>query len=426
VMVNSGPFDGTPSPEGIAAVTAWCEEHGVGERQVRYRLRDWLISRQRYWGPPIPIIYCPDHGAVAVPEDQLPVLLPELEDYMPTGTGDSPLAKVESFVNTTCPRCGKPARRETDVSDNFLDSAWYFLRYPSSGDDRHPWDPELTRKWLPVDSYIGGAEHSVLHLLYTRFICMAMHDLGYLDFEEPFKRFRAHGILLKGGKKISKSRGNVVNPDEYITEYGADAFRLHLLFMGPYDQGIDFHDRGLGGVTRFLDRTWQLVTRHATSLRRGPAAVAARRALHRAIARVTEETAALKYNTGIAALMEYLNVLEARDTLHREEVETYLKLLAPYAPYVTEELWQRIGGDYSIHQQPWPEYDPALLRTETMTIVVQVDGRVRDRIEAPTDATDEEVRRLALAAPNVARHLEGRTVRQVVYVPGRLINAVTE
>jgi leucyl-tRNA synthetase len=425
VMVNSGPFDGAPTAEGARRVTAWCAEQGVGQQEVRYRLRDWLISRQRYWGPPIPIIYCPEHGAVAVPEDQLPVLLPDVADYLPTGTGDSPLAKVKSFVNTTCPRCGQPARRETDVSDNFLDSAWYYLRYPSSDDATQPWEPELTRKWLPVDSYIGGAEHAVLHLLYTRFICMALHDLGYLEFAEPFKRFRAHGTLLKGGKKISKSRGNVVNPDDYIKAYGADAFRLHLLFIGPYDQTIDFSDRGLGGVTRFLDRTWQLVTRHAATLRDGPPEREAQRALHQAIKRVTEETTALTYNTGIAALMEYLNALETRTAPHREEVATFLKLLAPYAPYIAEELWERIGGAYSIHQQPWPEYDSALLRTETVTIVVQVDGRVRDRISAPAEASAAEVERLAQAAPNVARHLEGRTIRNVVYVPGRLVNVVT-
>jgi leucyl-tRNA synthetase len=425
VMVNSGPFDGAASSEGMHTVIAWCVEHGVGHVQVRYRLRDWLISRQRYWGPPIPIVYCPEHGAVAMPEDQLPVLLPDVEDYLPTGTGDSPLAKVEAFVHTTCPRCGKPARRETDVSDNFLDSAWYYLRYPSSDDDTQPWEAEVTRKWLPVDMYIGGPEHAVLHLLYTRFICMALHDLGYLDFTEPFKRFRAHGFLLKDGAKISKSKGNVVNPDEYIAAYGADAFRLHLLFMAPYDQGVDFSDRGLGGVTRFLDRVWQLVTRYAAVLPASPPDHEARRALHQTIQRVTEETRALKYNTGIAALMEYLNTLEAHGAPHREEIETLLKLLAPYAPYITEELWERIGGEYSIHQQPWPAYDPALLRTATVIIVVQVDGRVRDRIEVPAEAGAAEVQRLALAAPNAVRHLEGRAVRSVVHVPGRLVNVVT-
>jgi leucyl-tRNA synthetase len=425
VLVNSGEFDGIPSETAIGRVTAWCQAHRVGKAAVRYRLRDWIISRQRYWGPPIPIIYCPDHGAVAVPEDQLPVLLPEVEDYTPTGTGSSPLAAVPSFVNTTCPTCGKPARRETDVSDNFLDSAWYYLRYPSTDDDTQAWDPRLTRKWLPVDMYIGGAEHSVLHLMYARFLCMALHDLKLLPFAEPFKRFRAHGTLLKDGKKIAKSRGNVVNPDDYIKAYGADALRLHLLFMGPYDQGLDFSDEGLPGVVRFLDRAWELVERHGAHASRSAPGVAARRALHHAIKRVTEETEALKYNTGIAALMECLNALEARATPHREEIETFLRLLAPYAPIMTEELWERLGNSYSIHQQPWPVYDPALLRTATMTIVVQVDGRVRDRVTLPSEAEASTVAAAARAAPNVARHLAGRAVRDTVYVPGKLINIVT-
>jgi leucyl-tRNA synthetase len=425
VLVNSGEFDGIPSETAIGRVTAWCQAHRVGKAAVRYRLRDWIISRQRYWGPPIPIIYCPDHGAVAVPEDQLPVLLPEVEDYTPTGTGSSPLAAVPSFVNTTCPTCGKPARRETDVSDNFLDSAWYYLRYPSTDDDTQAWDPRLTRKWLPVDMYIGGAEHSVLHLMYARFLCMALHDLKLLPFAEPFKRFRAHGTLLKDGKKIAKSRGNVVNPDDYIKAYGADALRLHLLFMGPYDQGLDFSDEGLPGVVRFLDRAWELVERHGAHASRSAPGVAARRAMHYAIKRVTEETEALKYNTGIAALMECLNALEARATPHREEIETFLRLLAPYAPIMTEELWERLGNSYSIHQQPWPVYDPALLRTATMTIVVQVDGRVRDRVTLPSEAEASTVAAAARAAPNVARHLAGRAVRDTVYVPGKLINIVT-
>ena len=260
VLVASGAFSGMPSDEAARAIGERLEEMGVGQRRVNYHLRDWLISRQRYWGPPIPIIYCPTHGAVPVPEDQLPVLLPEVEDYAPKATGDSPLARIPEFVETTCPICGEPARRETDVSDNFLDSAWYYLRYPSSHDDQRAWDPEMTRKWLPVDMYIGGAEHSVLHLMYARFITMAMHDLGHLDFEEPFTRFRANGMITKDGAKMSKSRGNVINPDEYLDAYGADIFRIYLLFMGPYEAGGDFSDRGIGGVVRFLDRVWRLIT----------------------------------------------------------------------------------------------------------------------------------------------------------------------
>ena len=252
LLIDSGVYSGLTSAQAQSTISEWFEANGLGKRTVKYRLRDWLISRQRYWGPPIPIIYCPDHGAVPVPEDQLPVLLPDLKDWMPTGTGVSPLAAIDSFVNTTCPICGQPARRETDVSDNFLDSSWYFLRYPSNNDETQPWDPILTRKWLPIDMYIGGAEHSVLHLMYTRFITMALHDLDYLDFSEPFKRFRANGTITKGGAKISKSKGNVVNPDDYINRFGTDAFRLHLMFMLPYESGGDFNDRGIGGIVRFL------------------------------------------------------------------------------------------------------------------------------------------------------------------------------
>src|SRR5258708_724028 len=243
ILINSGEYSGMTSEQARAAISEWFEVHGLGKRAVKYRLRDWLISRQRYWGPPIPIIYCPEHGIVPVPEDQLPVLLPDVEDWMPTGTGSSPLAAIESFVNTTCPICGRPARRETDVSDNFLDSSWYFLRYPSSNDETQPWDPELTRKWLPVDMYIGGAEHSVLHLMYARFITMALHDLDHLEFAEPFKRFRANGTITKNGAKISKSKGNVVNPDDYIAHFGTDVLRPYLIFMVPYEAGTHFSHR---------------------------------------------------------------------------------------------------------------------------------------------------------------------------------------
>lgn len=425
VLVGSGEFTGMGSAEANAAIIAAFAARGIGARAVKYHLRDWIISRQRYWGTPIPIIWCPEHGAVPVPESDLPVLLPEVEDYAPTGTGSSPLARVTSFVNTTCPVCGGPARRETDVSDNFLDSAWYFLRYPSSGDDDEPWHPALTRKWLPVDMYIGGAEHSVLHLMYARFITMALHDLGHLDFEEPFTRFRAHGIINKDGEKIAKSRGNVINPDEYIERYGADVFRVYLMFMGSYEGGGDFSDRGMGGVVRFLDRVWRLVAQRGTSAGSATPQGEARRALHAAIRRVSEDIAALKYNTTVAALMEYLNGLEAQATPTREELRALLTLLAPFAPFITEELWQRIGGQGSVHAQPWPEADPEALRTATMTLVVQVNGRVRDHIEAAAEASEEEIRGAALAAERARRAIGEAAVRRVLYVKGRLVNIVT-
>nr|MDQ2715194.1 leucine--tRNA ligase [Chloroflexota bacterium] len=344
ILVDSGAYSGMTSEQARDEIMAWFEAQGLGKRTAKYRLRDWLISRQRYWGPPIPIIYCPEHGTVPVPEEQLPVLLPDVEEWMPTGTGASPLAAIESFVNTTCPICGQPARRETDVNDNFLDSAWYYLRYPSSYDETRPWDPELTRTWLPVSMCIGGAEHSVLHLMYVRFIAMTLHDLGHLEFAEPFPHFRANGTITKDGAKISKSKGNIVNPDTYIARFGADVFRLYLMFMGPYEGGGDFSDLGIGGVVRFLDRVWQMVTLRGPGAAPEPAQGEARRALHLAIKRVSGDIAALKYNTAIAALMEYLNALEGRPSVTLEELRTLLLLLAPMAPYITEELWEQLGN----------------------------------------------------------------------------------
>jgi leucyl-tRNA synthetase len=472
VLVESRPFSGMTSAEARDAIIARLEAVGAGRRAVHYQLRDWLISRQRYWGPPIPIIYCPEHGAVAVPDDQLPVLLPELEDYLPTGTGDSPLAKIPEFVATTCPICGGPARRETDVMDNFLDSAWYFLRYPSSDDDTQPWDPEITRKWLPVSMYIGGAEHSVLHLLYSRFITMALHDLGMVPFDEPFRRFRAHGLIIKDGAKMAKSQGNVINPDEYIDTYGADALRTYLMFMGPYEAGGDFSDRGIGGVVRFLERVWRLVTEHSSrditakaarsaaqtprrdsSGRSAGARVGAgregaeeangsslpapassansavnppgSRTMHAAIKRVSEDIPALKYNTAIAALMEYVNTLEDQPATSRAELRALLVLLAPFAPFIAEELWHRMGEPGSVHRQPWPTYDEAALRRELITLVVQVDGRVRDRIEIAVDTSAEAARAEVLASEKVQRAIGARIVRDVIFVPGRLANVVT-
>ena len=424
VVVDSGPFSGAPSAEAARNIVAWFEARGLGERTVQYRLRDWLISRQRYWGPPIPIVYCDACGTVPVPEDQLPVLLPDAENWQPTGTGSSPLASIPSFVDTTCPTCGGPARRETDVSDNFLDSAWYFLRYPSTEFDDRPFDPELTAKWLPVDMYIGGREHAVLHLMYSRFVAMALHDLGYLPFDEPFARFRAHGTITKGGAKISKSRGNVINPDEYIERWGADTFRMYLMFMGPYDQGGDFSDRGIAGVRRFLNRVWELVTAQADRLDGAAAPPEERRRLHRTIHAVTEDIRELRYNTAIAALMEYANAIGRRERLHAEEVEGLLLLLAPFAPHMTEELWARIGRPYSIHQQSWPAADPALLARAVEVVAVQVDGRTRATIELPSGADQDEAVAAARQVEAVRRYLDGAAIARVVYVPGRVLNLV--
>lgn len=425
VLVHSGPFSGMTSEEAIAKITEWFEERGLGEKTIQYRLRDWLISRQRYWGPPIPILYCDRCGMLPAPEEQLPVLLPDLEDWLPSGTGSSPLAKLAEFVNTTCPSCGGPARRETDVSDNFLDSAWYYLRYPSVSFDDRPFDADLTEQWLPVDMYIGGPEHSVLHLLYSRFITMALHDLGYLPFEEPFKRFRAHGHITKDGAKMSKSRGNVVNPDEFIKRFGADTLRLYLMFLGPYDQGGDFTEQGMGGMHRFLTRVWGLIFKHAGNLQPGTPPQEARQALHRTIQKVAEDIRSLKYNTAIAALMEYLNTLQRRSALFEEEAASFVLLLAPFAPHIAEELWEDLGKPYSVHQQRFPQADPRFLVRERVVIAVQINGRTRGQIEVSPNASEEEAIAAAKQSPTIQRYLQDSAIKRVIYVPSRIINIVT-
>ena len=443
-LVSSGQFYGLPSDEAKTAITAWLGEQGKGRPTVTYRLRDWLISRQRYWGPPIPIVHCPTDGIVPVPEKDLPVLLPVVDDFRPTGTGKSPLASVESFVNTTCPTCGGPAERETDVSDNFLDSSWYYLRYPSTDFDDRPFDRQRTEQWLPVDMYFGGKEHVLLHHLYARFITKALHDLGHLQFDEPFRRLRLHGFLTKDGAKISKSRGNVVNPDEYVKRVGADAFRTYLLFMGPYDQDNDFSDTNLVGVTRFLDRVWRLATEplplsHGRDVgaadvraaqRRGPGGEGTdMRPMHRYVKRLTDELASYQFHTAIAGLMEYANWISANrerftSEQHSRAIETLVLLLAPFAPFLAEELWERLGKPYSVHQQAWPAYDPAQIEADTVTLIVQVNGKVRDRLEVAPDIAEETARTEALASPRVAPLLAGKQPRRVIYVPGRLINIV--
>jgi leucyl-tRNA synthetase len=426
ILVDSGPFSGQASRVASQRISQWFDDRQIGRPTIQYRLRDWLVSRQRYWGPPIPIIYCEPCGAVPVPEDQLPVLLPDVEDWMPRGTGSSPLAGAASFVETRCPTCCGPARRETDVSDNFLDSAWYFLRYPSSSVDDRPFDPELTPKWLPVDMYIGGAEHSVLHLLYSRFITMALHDLGHLPFEEPFSRFRAHGLLTKDGGKMSKSRGNVVNPDRYFDRFGADTLRMYLVFLGPYDRGGEFSDTGIGGMRRFLGRVWDLVVRHADRLVDTPAPLDARRTLHRTLQVVTQDLQNLRYNTAVSALMTYVNTLHERDSVHDEEVAGLLLLLAPFAPHVAEELWARLGKPYSIHQQQLPVASAAVLEVVTLPVAVQINGRTRGLVQLPPQATEAEALEAARQVEAARQALEQAPVKRVIYVPRRIINLVSK
>ncbi len=394
----------------------WSSVVKTAQRHWLGGLRDWLISRQRYWGTPIPIVYCATCGTVPVPEEALPVLLPPMTDWTPRATGSSPLADVPEFVTTTCPTCGGPARRETDVCDNFLDSAWYFLRYPSADFDDRAFDAARTAKWLPLHMYVGGAEHSVLHLMYSRFICMALHDLGHVPFEEPFRRLRSNGLLTQHGAKMSKSRGNVTNPDEYIQHYGADTLRMYLLFLGPFEQGGEFVDRGIGGVQRFLQRLWRLMLVPRSAHAPGEDE---RKALHRLIARVGQDVGALRYNTAIAALMAYVN---RQDALSEEAADVLPRLLAPFAPHLAEELWARLGREFSVHQQAYPAADPRLVSVATQRVAVQVNGRTRGVVDLPADASEAEALEAAGGLASMRPHLEGAV--RIVYRPGRVLNVV--
>jgi len=420
-LVDSGSFTGATVADAKREIVRWLAERGKGHAVTQYRLHDWCISRQRYWGPPIPIIYCDDCGTVPVPETQLPVVLPAIDDFRPDDSGVSPLARHEEWYRVPCPECGKIGRRETDVSDTFLDSAWYFLRYPSVGIDASPFDPAITRKWLPVDSYIGGNEHAVLHLLYSRFVTMVLHDAGFLDFEEPFTKFRAHGLIIREGAKMSKSRGNVVNPDEYIDTWGADAFRTYLMFLGPFEEGGDFRDKGISGVRRFLDRLWTSV--HACVRDSVPEGDVLRK-LHQTIKKVTDDVPRRSYNTAIAAMMEYMNVLRKGErVVHVGEVAPLVQLVAPFAPHVAEELWEHLGHNTSVFDAKWPAVDASLLSEETVDLVVQVNGKVRGKITVPTDVTQDVAYAAAIAEPGVAKFVEG-TPKKVVFVPGRLLSIV--
>ncbi|WP_420542030.1 leucine--tRNA ligase [Rubrobacter naiadicus] len=426
-MVNSGPFDGTPSGEGREKVTRWLEERGAGRHAVSYRLRDWLISRQRYWGTPIPIVYCERCGTVPVPEEDLPVLLPEDAEFTPTG--ESPLKRDPDFYNTTCPRCGGPATRETDTMDTFVDSSWYQYRYLSPHYDEGPFDPEQGRKWLPVDQYTGGVEHAVMHLLYTRFFTKVMRDMGLVDFDEPMVRLFNQGeILGPDGNRMSKSKGNVVNPQEWVDRYGSDVLRCFLMFIGPWNEGGPWDGQGIEGVARWLRRAHSLVVEGEPSGAEADPKELPRRT-SRLVKRVTENLETFRFNTAIAALMEHTNYLLAvRGRVDEEEwasaLRDFVLVLAPFAPHHAEEMWAELGQPYSVHQQSWPQWDEELVAEEEITLVVQVNGKLRDRIRVPTDVSEEDARRLALESPKVRQHVEGREIKKCVYVPGRVVNLV--
>ena len=440
-MVNSEFLNGMDIHKATEKMMDYLEKKGWGKRVTTYHLRDWLISRQRYWGPPIPMIHCEScakkkkgerpemPGWYAVEEKDLPVKLPYVKDYQPKGTGVSPLATQKDFYEVNCPSCGQKARRETDVSDTFLDSSWYFLRYPSLGKkDGLPWDAAITKKWLPVDMYIGGAEHAVLHLLYSRWITMAFKDLGLIDFEEPFKRFYAHGLIIKDGAKMSKSRGNIVIPDEYIRKFGADAFRTYLMFLGPFDAGGDFRDTGIEGMRRFIERVWRLFASYSdndTSFTDRNREINVK--MHQTIKKVTNDIESLRYNTAISAIMEFVNLLREKGA-NKKALKTLALLLAPFAPHMAEEVWvNKLGQKFSIHTSPWPKFDPKLVREEKTTIILQINGKLRSTIiVASGEAKDrEKIVKKAQGDVKIQKWLKGKRLKKTIFVPGKLVSFVT-
>jgi leucyl-tRNA synthetase len=454
-MVDSGPFTGLPQAEGKTKIIDYLDEHALGHRTINYRLRDWGISRQRYWGTPIPIIYCDRCGVVPVPEEQLPVLLPR--DVPFTGKGGSPLAESTEFLNTTCPRCSGKARRETDTMDTFVDSSWYFLRYTAPRESNRPFLREAADFWMPVDQYIGGIEHAVLHLLYSRFFTKVVRDLGLLDTDEPFANLLTQGMVIKDGAKMSKSKGNVVDPNHLIEQYGADTARLFSLFAAPPEKDLEWDDHAVEGASRFLHRVWRLVTDHAGQVRAAPRpspsdprqlsdhAQALRRVTHQTIRRVTADLdKSFQFNTAIAALMEFYNAIaewlstrtNGRTAADRSDgdggepaaladaLRTLLVLLSPFAPHITEELWRRLGHAGSIFAERWPEADPQWLKEELVTIVLQINGKLRSQLQVPPELDEREVETRALADPKLQPWIEGKTIRKRIYVPGRLLNLV--
>jgi len=447
-MVNSGPFDGTPSAEGRRKVAEWLQKEELGEATTIYRLRDWLISRQRYWGAPIPVVYCDKCGVVPVPEDQLPVRLPYDVEFTP---GASPLARSEEFVKTTCPGCGGPARRETDTMDTFVCSSWYYYRYTSPGCEEAPFDKEKANHWMPVDQYIGGIEHAVLHLLYSRFFTKVLHDAGLIDCVEPFTNLLAHGMVTKDGAVMSKSKGNGVSPDEMVETYGADTARLFVLFAAPPDKDFEWTETGVQGIFRFINRVWRLVYElKSLAERTGPGTTAKPedlghsdddpnrviiRSVHRMVKKMTLDIdRRFNFNTAIAAAMETVNDLyryletvpeEARSpAAAREALEKLVLCLAPFAPHVTEELWRELGHDRSVHEETWPSWNEEYVKTDEVEVAVQVNGRLRDRIVVPAGSSEDQLREQALACERVRPFLEGRRVVKVIAVPDRLVNIV--
>ena len=439
VLINSGEFDGQTSEEARKNITAALHERGIGEGKTNFRLRDWLISRQRYWGVPIPVVYCDTCGEQLVPEEELPVRLPE--DVKFESGAVSPLATSEAFMNAKCPKCGGPARRETDTMDTFIDSSWYFLRYTDALNDKAPFDSKIANYWMNVDQYIGGIEHAILHLLYSRFFVKVIHDLGLIEANEPFRGLLTQGMVLKEGSKMSKSKGNVVSPEEIINKYGADTARLFILFAAPVDRDLDWSDQGVEGSYRFLGRVWRIVDAYAQAAKDNHTGdltkdeVALRRELHRVIKKVTEDLDNnFNFNTAISAIMELVNAMYAHKDkaesvnadLANELTHNLVLLLAPFVPHITEELWHELGETDSVHTMNWPTYEESALKVDEVEVVLQVNGKVRDKLTVSVNITKEELEALAKESSRVQEFTEGKQIVKVIYVPGKLVNIVVK
>jgi leucyl-tRNA synthetase len=444
IMVNSAPFDGMENRKAMEAIADYLEEKGIGKRAVNYRLRDWGISRQRYWGAPIPIIYCDRCGIQTVPEKDLPVVLPL--DVNPKASGGSPLAGLSSFVETTCPACGGAARRETDTMDTFVESSWYFARYTSPDYEQGPLDKERLDFWMPVDQYIGGIEHAILHLLYARFFTKVLRDMGIVPFDEPFTNLLTQGMVIKDGAKMSKSKGNIVDPEDMIKRYGADTTRLFSLFAAPPERDLEWQEEGVEGGSRFLNRVWRLIYELTNRLSKEPVPDLMSKAdvppelweirqkLHKTIKKVTEDIERFHFNTAIAAVMELVNYLyQIKDGIEetpqagavwRETIESLILLLSPFVPYVAEELWKDVGKKESVVMAPWPEYDQEAITEEEIVIVVQVNGKLRDRLLIPVSSKEEEIKAMAMTSPKVRRYIDGKEVKKTIFVPQKLVNIV--
>jgi len=440
-LVDSGEFTGLKSEKARIKIVEKLKQEGRAEFKVNYRLRDWLVSRQRYWGAPIPVIHCERCGIVPVPEEDLPVLLPYDVEFAPTG--ESPLKKHEGFMNVTCPKCGGKALRDPDTLDTFVDSSWYFLRYPDNKNDKEPFNKEWINKMLPVDKYVGGAEHATMHLLYARFVTKALRDLGYLDFDEPFKSLVHQGTILgPDGSRMSKSKGNVISPDEYIKEYGSDVFRLYLMFGFAYSEGGPWNDDGIKAISRFVNRVERFIDKFIETKNNpgktkdeiGKDENELDYVRHYAIKSVTEDAERFQFNTAIARIMELVNALYKYDTdvevknieFYEDVVADLIRLLAPFAPHFSEEMWEKLGYEYSVFNQKWPKWDEKALQRDVVEIAVQVNGKVRGRLEVPSNAPDEEVQRIALSDDKIKSYLDGKEIKKVIVVKGRLVNIVVK